>query len=44
MPHIAVNGALIHYQLRGEGAETIVFAHGLLLSERMFADQGFVHK
>ncbi len=39
MPHIALNGASIHYQLRGEGAETIVFAHGLLLSERIFSQQ-----
>ncbi len=39
MPHIGLNGASIYYQLRGEGAETIVFAHGLLLSERIFTDQ-----
>jgi pimeloyl-ACP methyl ester carboxylesterase len=39
MPHLELDGASIHYQLRGQGAETIVFAHGLLLNERIFKDQ-----
>jgi pimeloyl-ACP methyl ester carboxylesterase len=39
MAHIALNGASIYYQICGEAAETIVFAHGLLLSERIFTDQ-----
>jgi 3-oxoadipate enol-lactonase len=39
MPQIETNGALIHFQVRGDGPETIVFAHGLLWSERIFDDQ-----
>ncbi len=39
MPHLAVNGASVHYQLHGQGEVTVVFAHGLLLSERIFTDQ-----
>ncbi len=39
MPKLHVNGADIHYEERGAGPETIVFAHGLLCSGRMFDDQ-----
>ncbi len=39
MPRISVNGATLHYEESGSGAETIVFAHGLLWSGRMFDDQ-----
>ncbi len=39
MPHIHVNGATIHYEEHGTGPETIVFAHGLLWSGRMFDQQ-----
>jgi pimeloyl-ACP methyl ester carboxylesterase len=39
MPKIEINGAAVHYQIHGAGPETIVFAHGLLWSERIFNDQ-----
>lgn len=39
MPEIQVNGANLHYEDRGQGEETIVFAHGLLWSGAMFAAQ-----
>lgn len=39
MPTISVNGANIHYAETGSGSETIVFAHGLLWSGRMFSRQ-----
>jgi pimeloyl-ACP methyl ester carboxylesterase len=39
MPTIRVNGADLYYEERGTGSETIVFAHGLLFSGRMFDDQ-----
>lgn len=39
MPKLRVNGVGIHYEEHGVGPETIVFAHGLLLSGRMFDDQ-----
>ncbi len=39
MPHLTLNGARIHYTDEGEGAETIVFSHGLLFSGRMFGAQ-----
>jgi pimeloyl-ACP methyl ester carboxylesterase len=39
MPNISVNGANLHYESTGDGAETIVFAHGLLWSGDMFAAQ-----
>jgi 3-oxoadipate enol-lactonase len=34
-----VNGAKLHYEVRGDGPETVVFAHGLLWSGEMFAPQ-----
>ena len=34
-----INGAEIHYEEDGGGRETIVFAHGLLFSGRMFESQ-----
>lgn len=39
MPHLLANGANLWYEERGAGAETIVFAHGLLWSGRMFDAQ-----
>ncbi len=39
MPIIRVNGAALYYEERGTGPETIVFAHGLLWSCRMFDAQ-----
>ena len=39
MPTLRLNGAEIYYEDHGAGAETIVFAHGLLWSGRMFDDQ-----
>lgn len=39
MPQIEVNGARLHYEEQGAGPETIVFAHGLLYSGRMFEAQ-----
>ena len=39
MPRLCVNGATIHYEEHGTGPETIVFAHGLLWSVRMFDRQ-----
>ncbi len=39
MPTLNVNGASIYYEEQGTGPETIVFAHGLLWSGRMFDDQ-----
>ena len=39
MPKIEINGVPIHYEMQGEGTETIVFAHGLLWSGKMFEDQ-----
>lgn len=39
MPSIHVNGAWLHYEEHGSGAETVVFAHGLLWSGRMFDAQ-----
>lgn len=39
MPFADLNGAHIHYTDTGEGADTIVFSHGLLFSGAMFADQ-----
>ncbi|HEU0302085.1 MAG TPA: alpha/beta fold hydrolase [Longimicrobium sp.] len=39
MPSIHVNGAWLHYEESGSGPETVVFAHGLLWSGRMFDAQ-----
>lgn len=39
MPNISLNGANVYYEDTGAGAETIVFAHGLLWSGEMFAPQ-----
>ena len=39
MPIAEINGARLHYELRGSGPETILFAHGLLWSGDMFAHQ-----
>src|SRR5258708_7866267 len=39
MPIIHVNGAGLYYEEHGTGPETIVFAHALLWSCRMFDDQ-----
>ncbi|MGQ9894306.1 MAG: alpha/beta fold hydrolase [Roseiflexus sp.] len=39
MPELCVNGVTIHYEEHGSGPETIVFAHGLLWSGRMFDHQ-----
>ncbi len=39
MPTLQVNGAAIYYEEYGAGPETIVFAHGLLWSGRMFDNQ-----
>jgi 3-oxoadipate enol-lactonase len=39
MPIIHVHGAGLYYEEQGSGPETIVFAHGLLWSGRMFDDQ-----
>jgi len=39
MPSIEVNGVEIYYEEKGTGAETVVFAHGLLWSHKMFRDQ-----
>lgn len=39
MANINVNGARLHYEIHGEGSETIVFAHGLLFSGKMFEEQ-----
>jgi hypothetical protein len=36
MPIIRVNEAALYYEEHGTGTETIVFAHGLLWSCRMF--------
>ena len=39
MPKLRVNGAEIYYEDVGSGSQTIVFAHGLLWSCRMFDGQ-----
>jgi pimeloyl-ACP methyl ester carboxylesterase len=39
MAKIDINGVSIHYQIQGEGSETIVFAHGLLWSGQIFERQ-----
>lgn len=39
MPKLQINDAEIYFEQHGDGAETIVFAHGLLWSGRMFDNQ-----
>ena len=39
MPDIAINGATLHYESTGEGAQTILFMHGLLWSGEMYGAQ-----
>jgi 3-oxoadipate enol-lactonase len=39
MPHIVVNGARLAYEEQGGGPQTLLFAHGLLWSGKMFAKQ-----
>jgi pimeloyl-ACP methyl ester carboxylesterase len=39
MPYLKVNGASLYYEEHGAGPATMVFAHGLLWSGRMFDDQ-----
>ena len=39
MPHIMVNGARLYYEQHGGGPQTVIFAHGLLWSGQMFAQQ-----
>lgn len=36
MPYVTVNGTDYYYEITGDGPDTIVFAHGCLLSCRMF--------
>ena len=39
MPYIDANGVKLFYTDQGNGPETIVFAHGLLWSHKMFEAQ-----
>src|SRR5262245_2092320 len=39
MPKVPVNGAKLYYEETGQGPETVVFAHGLLWSGRMYDAQ-----
>jgi 3-oxoadipate enol-lactonase len=39
MPHMLVNGARLYYEEHGAGPQTVIFAHGLLWSGQMFAQQ-----
>ena len=39
MPEVTVNNARLHYAIRGEGASTLLFSHGLLFDGGMFAAQ-----
>jgi 3-oxoadipate enol-lactonase len=39
MPQMIVNGARLYYEEHGVGLQTMIFAHGLLWSGRMFAQQ-----
>ena len=39
MPHKLVNGAHLYYEEHGGGPQTVIFAHGLLWSGQMFAQQ-----
>jgi pimeloyl-ACP methyl ester carboxylesterase len=39
MPHMMLNGARLYYEEHGGGPQTVIFAHGLLWSGQMFAQQ-----
>ena len=39
MPHLDINGTSLFYNDEGQGRETLVFAHGLLFSSKMFRAQ-----
>lgn len=39
MPFVTVNNVSLYYEIHGEGEETILFSHGLLLNSRMFLHQ-----
>lgn len=39
MPHLTVNGTTYFYTVEGEGPETLVLGHGLLLTHRMWDAQ-----
>ena len=39
MPTLTINGARLYYSVEGEGPETVVFSHGLLMSSEMFRAQ-----
>lgn len=39
MPYITCNGTKLYYEEQGNGTETIVFSHGLLLNHSMFSAQ-----
>lgn len=39
MPDIAINQARIHYEITGDGPQTIVFIHGLLLASESWEKQ-----
>lgn len=39
MPSIQLNGCNYHYEIQGSGKETLLFAHGLLWSGKMFDKQ-----
>ena len=39
MPTLALNGARLHYDLHGDGPETLVFIHGLMLASESWHHQ-----
>ncbi len=39
MSLIEVNGTDLYYEIHGDGEETIVFSHGLLMNAGMFSAQ-----
>jgi len=39
MPAIQVNGVSLHYEEHGNGPETMLFVHGLLMNHQMFDAQ-----
>jgi 3-oxoadipate enol-lactonase len=39
LPHIVIHGARLYYEDHGVGPQTLLFAHGLLWSGKMFAKQ-----